>query len=106
MWPVDTRHMSCHDLGMIKSFSNPGLKALHSTGDASGVNPQHVKRLTAILAQLDIAGSPKSIQGPPGWRLHRWRDSDIWSIDVSGPWRVLFKFLGKDVIEVDYAQPH
>jgi proteic killer suppression protein len=44
----------------------------------------------------------------PGWRLHELKGnlSGHWSVDVSGNWRLTFKFEGADAILVDYQDTH
>jgi toxin HigB-1 len=40
----------------------------------------------------------------PEWRLHELKPNQpgMWSVTVSGNWRVTFKFEGGDVVVVDY----
>jgi proteic killer suppression protein len=40
---------------VIKSFRHKGLRVLYESGSASGVQPQHAKRLRMQLAALDTA---------------------------------------------------
>lgn len=44
----------------------------------------------------------------PGWRLHalKGRLLDHWSIDVSGNWRLTFKFEDGNAVLVDYQDYH
>lgn len=60
-----------------------------------------------ILAWLDAAREPKDMD-LPGLRLHRLTGDfkDFWSVEVSGNWRVVFRFEGNDAFEVDYLDYH
>lgn len=60
-----------------------------------------------ILARLDASGGPKDMN-LPGLRLHKLsgRLKDFWAVDVSGNWRVIFKFEKQDAIDVDYLDYH
>jgi proteic killer suppression protein len=44
----------------------------------------------------------------PGLRLHKLEGelSGFWAVDVSGNWRVIFQFEGRDILLVDYLDYH
>ena len=44
----------------------------------------------------------------PGLRLHplKGRLKGAWAADVSGNWRVVSRFEGKDAVDVDYVDYH
>ena len=92
---------------MILSFIHKGLERFYRTGRSSGIQPKHAQRLRLILTNLDQAESPDDMD-LPGLRLHRLKGSrkGIWSVSVSGNWRVTFKFTGKDVEIVNYEDYH
>jgi toxin HigB-1 len=92
---------------MIKSFKHKGLEKLHGTGGRKGVRPEHVKRLRSILARLDASRSPKDMK-LPGLDLHSLKGTyqGLWGVSVSGNWRVIFRFEGDNVIDVDYLDYH
>lgn len=92
---------------MILSFTHKGLERFYRTGGSSGIQAKHGQRLRLILTNLDQAESPDDMD-LPGLRLHRLKGSrkGIWSVSVSGNWRVTFKFTGKDVEIVNYEDYH
>ena len=92
---------------MIKSFRHKGLEKLHEDGDARGVQPAHVARLRRLLASLDDAQDPDDMRRP-GNRLHQLKGklAGFWSVNVSGNWRVIFRFVGSDVELIDYLDYH
>lgn len=92
---------------MIRSFRHRGLKRLYERGDSSRIRPQSVDTLEEILALLDVAQGPRDMD-VPGYRLHRLRGDrkDSWAIDVTGNWRVTFRFDGGDVRDVDFVDYH
>ncbi len=92
---------------MIRSFRHKGLKALHQRGDASGVRADHVARLCRLLAALEVANEPSDMLRP-GNRLHLLKGpyAGYWSVNVSGNWRLIFRFSGVDVDQVDYRDYH
>lgn len=92
---------------MIKSFIHKGLQKFHTSGSTVGIQKKHEKRLRLILANLDQAESPASMD-LPGLFMHELKGDrkDIWSVRVSGNWRVTYRFDGRDVEIVNYEDYH
>ena len=92
---------------MITSFIHKGLERFYNTGNISGVQAIHVKRLRLILTNLDQAEDPNDMD-LPGLRLHQLKGGrkGIWSVTVSGNWRVTFRFEGRDAEKVNYEDYH
>ena len=92
---------------MIKNFSHKGLKHLYETGNHKGIHPEHTKRLRIILARLDASQSPEDMN-LPGLRLHPLKGDlkGFWAVDVSGNWRVFFRFENYNAVDVDYNDYH
>lgn len=91
---------------MISSFRHRGLKRLYEKGDRSRIHPQLVTRVELILADLAAADTLEHLRRP-GYRLHslRGRLAGHYAIDVSGNWRIVFRFeagKAKDIDLVDY----
>jgi len=91
---------------MIKSFKHKGIKKFFYKGDISGINPDHAKKLKLILFDINTASEIKDLD-ISGYRLHPYTNmEDVWSIDVSGNYRILFKFINGDAYVIDYLDPH
>ena len=92
---------------MIKSFKHKGLQKFFYDGIKSRINTDHAPRLARILDRLDASTCPQDMN-LPGFRLHvlKGREKGIWSVWVSGNWRVTFQFDGADAILVDYLDYH
>lgn len=92
---------------MIRSFRHKGLKAFYSTGSKAGIQAKHADRLRLILARLDASSKPEDMN-LPGLRLHRLsgRLKGLLAVEVSGNWRVVFRFDKQDALEVDYLDYH
>ncbi|GAB2606006.1 type II toxin-antitoxin system RelE/ParE family toxin [Nitrincola alkalisediminis] len=92
---------------MIISFIHKGLEKFYKSGKTSGVQAKHAKRLRLILTNLDQAETPEDMD-LPGLRLHELKGSrkGIWSVSVSGNWRITFRFTGKDAEIVNYEDYH
>jgi toxin HigB-1 len=92
---------------MIKSFKHKRLKRLFETGDTYGVNPQHIERLRYILALLETSETAEDLV-LPGLNLHhlKGKRKDTLAVKVSGNWRVTFKIMNEDILEVNYEDYH
>ena len=92
---------------MIKSFRHKGLRKLFETGDISGVQPSHSKRLRLQLSALDTSQVVRDMD-IPGFRLHPLKGQlrGRWSITVNGNWRVTFEFQDGNAYVLDYEDYH
>jgi len=92
---------------MIRSFKHKGLEKFFKTGQRSGIQAKHAKRLKLILGRLNVSTSPQDMN-LPGLYLHELSGarSKTWSVRISGNWRVTFKFVGKDAEIVNYEDYH
>ncbi len=92
---------------MIRSFRHKGLEKYFLKGTKSGIQAKHAPRLRLILGRLNAATDPKDMD-LPGLKLHelRGRKKGVWSVWVSGNWRITFRFNGKDAELVDYEDYH
>ena len=60
-----------------------------------------------ILTRLDAAREPRDMD-LPGLRLHRLKGRlrGFWAVEVSGNWRVIYRFEKQDRTDVDYMDYH
>jgi toxin HigB-1 len=93
---------------VIKSYRSKALKRLVERGDPSGVNPNHLLKLRLILATLANATRLADIDPHGALGLHPLKGAMAgrYAVSVSGNWRVVFRFEGGDVLEVDYLDYH
>ena len=92
---------------MIKSFKHKGLKKFFETGSLAGIQANHANRLRIQLAALDTAQTIDDVD-LPGFRLHTLKGerASLWSITVSGNWRVTFEFREGNAYIVNYEDYH
>ncbi|WP_087506806.1 type II toxin-antitoxin system RelE/ParE family toxin [Neiella marina] len=92
---------------MIKSFKHKGLKKLFETGSKAGIQAKHERRLRMQLAAIDTATVIDDVD-LPGFKLHplKGERSGIWSITVSGNWRVTFEFVDGNAYILNYEDYH
>ncbi|MEH6544208.1 MAG: type II toxin-antitoxin system RelE/ParE family toxin [Porticoccaceae bacterium] len=92
---------------MVLSFRHKELEKFFKTGKTSGVQVKYSKRLKLILGRLNASTSPNDMN-LPGLFLHplTGNRADIWSVRVSGNWRVTFRFNGEHAEIVNYEGYH
>ena len=92
---------------MIRSFRHKALRRLYENGDGRGLPADQVAKLRDILALLDAADTPASLD-LPGLRLHPLRGDlkGFFAVTVRANWRVIFRFEGGDAVDVDYLDYH
>ena len=92
---------------MILNFRHRGLARLYEQGDRRRIPPEFADKIERILARLDIASQPSDMD-LPGYRLHSLRGelSGFWSVRISGNWRIVFRFDGSNVRDVDLVDYH
>jgi len=92
---------------MIKSFIHKGLQKFYSTGKTSGIQAKHERKIRLILSNLDQTEVPDDMD-LPGLYLHQLKGvrKEVWSVRVSGNWRITFRFVGRDVEIVNYEDYH
>lgn len=73
----------------------------------SGIQAKDANRIRLILARLHASTAPKDMN-LPGLALHKLKGKrkNTWSVQVSGNWRIAFKFEGGDATDVDYEDYH
>ena len=92
---------------MIQRFNHDGLEIFFTTGSKAGIRPEQARRLRFVLARLHAARQPSDM-ALPGLRLHPLQGArkGYWAVDVGGNWRIIFRFDGQDVVDVDYLDYH
>ena len=92
---------------MIRSFRHRGLRRLYERDDPSRIGADQLDRTTLALADLDAASKPSELD-LPGYRLHplTGERKGLWSISISGNWRITFRFEDGDVYDIDLVDYH
>ena len=92
---------------MIVSWIHKGLKDFFETGPMAGIQAPHARRLAERLQVINQAKVIQDINLPP-YRLHQLKGdrSGIWSISVTGNWRITFKFEDGNAYIINYEDYH
>jgi len=92
---------------MIRSFRHKGLLQLFEDDNPRGVSADHVRKIRQILALLDAATDLSGLD-IPSYRLHPLKGDlkGFWSITVRANWRIVFRFVDGDILDVDLVDYH
>lgn len=92
---------------MIISFKHKGLQKFYESGSTAGIQNSHKTKLRMILAALDSTQEIDDMN-IPGYKLHplKGKLKGLWSVTVSGNWRVTFKFENGNIYIINYEDYH
>ena len=104
---IDGCNVVGYNICMIKSFAHKGLKEFFENGSKKGIQAEHSSKLARMLDRLDSSTCAQDMN-LPGYRLHQLKGDkqDMWSVTVSGNWRMTFYFEKQDAYLVDYMDYH
>jgi len=92
---------------MIRSFRHKGLKEFFETGSKRGVRPELATR---IARRLDVLAAAQQIDdvAAHGFNLHGLKGDRTgeWAISVSGNWRITFKFINGEALDINLEDYH
>ena len=93
---------------MIRSFRHRGLERFYERGDGRGLRQDMIGRIRRALSILDAARSIEDVDMLPGMRLHRLKGelAGLWSVSVTGNWRIVFRFSEDGASDVDLVDYH
>jgi len=94
---------------MIKSIKHKGLKTLFYKEDGSKIPQNQLVKIKMILDIIDeLEEVPKDLSFYHSLRPHQLKGEyrSYWSLDVSGNYRIIFKFKDKNAYDLDYLDTH
>ena len=92
---------------MIKSFQHKGLEKFFTKGSLAGIQAVHATKIQDRLAFVHAASVVEDVD-KPGYRLHALKGKlkGHWAVNVSGNWRIVFKFEDGNAYIVNYEDYH
>lgn len=92
---------------MILKIRHKGLRAFWEKGTTRGLHQDWVSRIDRILGALDQAQTPADM-ALPGFRMHALKGDyeGFYAVNVSGNWRIVFRFEGSDTTDIDLVDYH
>ena len=92
---------------MIKSFKDKALRRFFETGKGRGLSVNNPQRIRRILTALNAAAHPADLRLPGfQWHCLEGRQSNRYSVWVSGNYRITYAFDGEDAADVDLEDYH
>ena len=92
---------------MIKTYRHKGLEKFAKTGSKADIVPQHARKIKIILQFLEAADEPEAMKMPGmDWHPLKGNLTGFYSVSVNGNWRIIFRFEGKNAIDVNYIDYH
>lgn len=94
---------------MIKNIRHKGIDNYWFKGKRLDLPPKAARKIQRTLKQLDNIESMAELLGAfsaPGFNLqkyHERNDDDDWEIRISGNWRMLFRWDGANICDIDYT---
>lgn len=92
---------------MIKSFRHKGLERFFEKDDGSKLPPELLPRINLILSTLHAAEEIAGLDLPT-FRLHPLKGNrhGFHAVTVRANWRIIFRFAGESVHDVDFIDYH
>jgi proteic killer suppression protein len=91
---------------MIRSFRHKGLQRLFIKSGRSSIDAKQAARISRLLDRLDSIMRPEDM-ALPGYGFHPLGDRrGVYAVSVSGNWRITFKFMDGDVLDVNLEDYH
>ena len=94
---------------MIYSITHKGLKKYWTKDDASKLPSEMIDRVREILDIIDsVEEVPQDFEPFKGLRLHplKGKLKGFWSVDVTGNYRIIFRFESKNAYDLDLLDTH
>jgi proteic killer suppression protein len=94
---------------MIYSITHKGLKKYWTKDDSSKLPSEMIDRIREILDIIDnIEEVPQDFEPFKNLRLHplKGKLKGFWSVDVTGNFRIIFKFENKNAYDIDLLDTH
>jgi proteic killer suppression protein len=93
---------------MIETIAHKGLRLLWEKDDPSKLPSEQVPKIRRVLEALDTAKTLDPLRQMPGYKLHALSGGlkGFWSVWVTGNYRIIFRFEGENVFDVDYTDYH
>ena len=92
---------------MIQSIRHKGLLQYYTEGSGAKLPTQYLRKINRILDQLDAVSSVDDIQAM-GSGIHKLTGDlvDFWSIKVTPNYRIIFRFEGGDIHDIEFLDYH
>lgn len=94
---------------MIKTIKSKPLRLLWEKGDGSKLPSTQLKKISLVLQIIDeLEEVPEDLAHLVSFRPHPLKGSlhGFWSLDITGNYRIIFRFENKNAFDLDYLDTH
>lgn len=93
---------------MIRSFADDETYSLYLSGKSRRLPPDIARRAVRKLEYIDLATRIDDLRVPPGNRLHALEGDrkGQYAISVNNQWRICFRFIDGDALDVEITDYH
>ncbi len=94
---------------MIKSIKHKVLKLFWTKGDASRLSLENLHKITKVLNIIHyLEKVPQDFETFNFFRPHPLKGDlkGFWSLEVSGNWRIIFRFEDGNAYDLNYLDTH
>jgi proteic killer suppression protein len=111
--PLDMRHVTHYTALVIKTFADRHASELFVAGRSSRLPADIVRRARRKLEYIDLASCLEDLHVPPGNRLHKLAGDRLaggregqYAIAINDRWRICFRFVDGDALDVEITDYH
>lgn len=92
----------------IRNFVHKGLKRLYLDDNPKSLPPDAVDKLRAMLTFLQDMGDAEKLRAFPSWKAHQLTGGrkGVWSLHVTRNWRLTFRIVDTEILDVDFEDYH
>ena len=92
---------------MIQNIRHKGLRLYYQEGNGSQLPAAQLGKLSRFLSALDAISSEDDIRAlRSGVHPLKGTYKGLWSLTVTGNYRLVFRWEGPDIFDVDYLDYH
>lgn len=108
---MDTVYLQCtnNKFILIKSIQHKGLKLFWTKGDTSKLPAENLHKIKKVLNIIQyLEKVPQDFESFKFLRPHPLKGDleGFWSLDISGNWRIIFRFENGDAYDINYLDTH
>ncbi len=90
----------------IAGFKDKRLAELFNAGQSANINPDHHDKVLLVLDFLNAIGDTSDCFGHYGFHKLKGKRKEECAMEVSGNYRITFKWDGHDVYDLQYEDYH
>ena len=93
---------------VIRSFAHAGLRRFYERDQTTGLPPEVIDKLRKMLIFLHDMPTVQALRTVPVWKVHQLTGDrkGTYGLHVTRNWRLTFRVVDNELIEVNYEDYH